>query len=49
MSTRARTLLAWTVVLLTVIAVWKFVEYRTQPPAVKAVISDQRGISPTGH
>jgi hypothetical protein len=32
MPTRARTLLAWSVVILTVIAVWKFVDYRTQPP-----------------
>jgi hypothetical protein len=30
--TRGRILLAWVVVVLTVIAVWKFVDYRTQPP-----------------
>jgi len=28
----ARTLLAFVVVILTVIAVWKFVDYRNQPP-----------------
>lgn len=38
---RSRTVLAWIVVVLTVIAVWKFIDYRTQPPAVKEVISDQ--------
>ena len=30
--TRSRILLAWIVVVLTVIAVWKFVDYRNQPP-----------------
>jgi hypothetical protein len=36
-----RTILAWIVVILTVVAVWKFVDYRNQPPAVsKAVTSD---------
>jgi hypothetical protein len=37
----ARTLLAWVVVILTVVAVWKFVDYRNQPPPVKEVISDK--------
>jgi t-SNARE complex subunit (syntaxin) len=35
--TRARKILAWIVVVLTVIAVWKFVDYRNQPPAVSSV------------
>ena len=30
---RARTILALIIVALTVIAVWKFIDYRTQPPA----------------
>ena len=38
---RAKTILALIVVLLTVIAVWKFIDYRTQPPTPpKAVTSD---------
>jgi hypothetical protein len=38
---RGRILLAWVVVVLTVIAVWKFVDYRNQPPEVaKQVTSD---------
>jgi hypothetical protein len=32
--TRSRILLAWVVVVVTVIAVWKFVDYRNQPPKV---------------
>jgi hypothetical protein len=41
-SSRARTILALIVVALTVIAVWKFIDYRTQPPPVpKTVTSDQ--------
>jgi hypothetical protein len=35
--TRARKILAWIVVALTVIAVWKFVDYRNQPPVVSSV------------
>jgi hypothetical protein len=31
---RARTIVAWIVVVLTVVAVWKFVDYRNQPPAI---------------
>ena len=38
--TIARHITAWIVVVLTVLAVWKFVDYRSQPPEVKAVISD---------
>jgi hypothetical protein len=34
---RARTILAVIVVVLTVIAVWKFIDYRTQPPEPPAV------------
>jgi hypothetical protein len=29
---RGRILVAWVVVVVTVIAVWKFVDYRNQPP-----------------
>jgi hypothetical protein len=29
---RARTIVALIILVLTVIAVWKFIEYRTQPP-----------------
>jgi hypothetical protein len=32
--TRGRIVLAWIVVVATVIAVWKFVDYRNQPPKV---------------
>jgi hypothetical protein len=32
--TRARTIVAWIVVILTVFVVWKFVAYRNQPPKV---------------
>ncbi|MCA1660093.1 MAG: hypothetical protein LC642_06120 [Verrucomicrobiaceae bacterium] len=31
-ASRARTIVALIIVALTVIAVWKFIEYRTQPP-----------------
>ena len=34
--TPARKILAWIVVVLTVFGVWKFVDYRNQPPAVTA-------------
>jgi hypothetical protein len=36
-----RTILAWIVVILTVVAVWTFVDYRNQPPAARTVISDK--------
>jgi hypothetical protein len=36
-ASRARTLLALIVVALTVIAVWKFIDYRTQPPTPPAL------------
>ncbi len=40
-ATPARTVLAWIVVILTVVAVWKFVDYRNQPPATaQSVTSD---------
>ena len=39
MPTRSRTILAWIVVILTVVAVWKFVDYRNQPPAVEQMIA----------
>ena len=35
-----RTVLAWLVVILTVLAVWKFADYRNRPPETKTVISD---------
>ena len=34
MPTRARMILAWVVVVLAVLAVWKFINYRNQPPKV---------------
>jgi hypothetical protein len=41
MPTRTRTILAWIVVILTVVAVWKFVDYRNRPPKLtKQVTSD---------
>jgi len=41
--TRARQIIAWIVVVLTVLAVWKFVDYRNQPPKPPArpAASDQ--------
>jgi hypothetical protein len=40
--TRARAIVAWLVVILTVLAVWKFADYRNQPPAVaRPVTSDK--------
>jgi hypothetical protein len=41
MPARARMIIAWILVILTVIAVWKFVDYRNQPPEVKKVTSDK--------
>jgi hypothetical protein len=35
--TRPHTIVAWIVVILTVAAVWTFVDYRNQPPAVSSV------------
>jgi hypothetical protein len=32
MTAQSRKIVAWVVVILTVIAVWKFVDYRNQPP-----------------
>jgi hypothetical protein len=37
MPTRARAIVAWLVVSLTVLAVWKFTDYRNQPPTVSSV------------
>ena len=34
MPSRARIVLAWITVALTIAAVWKFVDYRNQPPEV---------------
>ena len=38
--TSGRQVTAWIVVVVTVLAVWKFVDYRNQPPAAKEVISN---------
>jgi hypothetical protein len=35
--TRARKTVAWIVVILTVVGVWKFTDYRNQPPAVSSL------------
>jgi hypothetical protein len=41
MPTGTRAILAWIVVILTVVAVWKFVDYRNRRPTVtKPVTSD---------
>jgi hypothetical protein len=37
--TRAGILAAWIVVVLLVVAVWKFIDYRNQPPAVPSVVA----------
>jgi type II secretory pathway component PulM len=43
MPTRSRTILAWIVVILMVVAVWKFVDYRNRPPkAIPYVIRTYR-------
>jgi hypothetical protein len=34
---RARMLVAWVMVVLTVLAAWKFIDYRNQPPQVSSV------------
>ena len=41
MPARLRAIVAWIVVVLTVLAVWKFVDYRNQPPEAKRVVSDK--------
>ena len=41
MLTRARAIVAWLIVILTVLAVWKFADYRNQPPQAQQVISDK--------
>jgi hypothetical protein len=41
MPARLRAIVAWIVVVLTVLAVWKFADYRNQPPGAKRVISDK--------
>jgi hypothetical protein len=41
MPARLRGIVAWIVVVLTVLAVWKFADYRNQPPAIaQPVTSD---------
>lgn len=39
MPTRARAILAWLIVILTVLAMWKFTDYRNQPPEVKPLLA----------
>ena len=39
---RGRILLAWVVVVLTVIAVWKFVDYRNQPPKLTQPVTSDK-------
>ena len=41
LAPRGRIILAWVVVILTVVAVWKFVDYRNQPPTPPKAASDQ--------
>ena len=41
MPSRARMILAWIIVALTIATVWKFVDYRNQAPTVNEVISGQ--------
>ncbi len=40
--TLAHKLVAWIVVILTVVAVWKFVDYRNQPPAVSQPVTSDK-------
>jgi hypothetical protein len=42
MPTRARAIVAWLVVILTVLAVWKFTDYRNQPPAVTQPVTSDK-------
>jgi hypothetical protein len=37
-----RMVVAWIVVILTVVAVWKFVDYRNQPPAVAQPVTSDK-------
>jgi heme/copper-type cytochrome/quinol oxidase subunit 2 len=37
MPARLRAIVAWIVVILTVLAVWKFSDSRNQPPAISSV------------
>jgi hypothetical protein len=41
MTARRRNIVAWVVVILTIVAVWIFVDYRNQPPKIKSVTSGQ--------
>jgi hypothetical protein len=41
--TRVRTIVAWIVVILTVVAVWTFADYRNRPPGVSSVAPPLRG------
>ena len=42
MPTRARAIVAWLVVILTVLAVWKFTDYRNQPPEVTQPVTSDK-------
>jgi len=37
MPTRSRAIVAWLIVILTVLAVWEFTDYRNRPPAISSV------------
>jgi hypothetical protein len=42
MSARARAIVAWLVVILTVLAVWKFTDYRNQPPVLTQPVTSDK-------
>jgi hypothetical protein len=41
-ATPGHPIVAWIVVVLTVLAVWKFTEYRNQPPEVKTPVAHDK-------
>jgi hypothetical protein len=42
MPARTHAILAWIVVILTVLAVWKFVDYRNRPPEVTQPVTSDK-------
>jgi hypothetical protein len=42
MAARTHAILAWIVVILTVLAVWKFVDYRNRPPEVTQPVTSDK-------
>jgi len=40
--TLTRQIVAWIVVILTVVAVWKFTDYRNRPPAVSLPVTSDK-------